>query len=279
MSTENHSDLQAVVDAGIAAAEPVALADGRTAFALPAAGKVTIVEPINEKHLDNPRRATGTSKVLEVDALAFLWEKHSTGTSEIFADPKGFTIDAILNADAGAGEVAGHRDHRVVLELVTTDAWKAWARYDGQLIDQQTFAEFIEERISDIAEPSGADMLELAQSFEATVKADFKQAALLGSGERKFVFEETVAAKAGQRGELTIPSEFVVALQPFEASDAYRITARFRYRLRDGHLLLGYKLDRPEDVQRSAFKDVVTAVGEACGYTPLVGTAPAPRSF
>lgn len=49
------------------------------------------------------------------------------------------------------------------------------------------------------------------------------------------------------------------------------MNARLRYRIDEGQLLLGYALDRPDEVARSAFLDVRTAIGDATGYDVLAG--------
>lgn len=272
------SDAQAIVDVTLASAAPTPLEEGaRYAVVVPDGGEVRVIDPVEDKHLSAPRRVVGTSTVYDVESLKFLWDKHAVATSELFADDKSHTITAVLNADVGAGEAAGFRDHRVVFQSMLTPAWRVWLALDGQMVDQHTFAEHIEDRSVDVIEPTAAQMLELASTFEATTKVEFKEATNLGSGQKALRYEETVAARAGQTGEVTIPTTFVVALQPFEGGDAYRLTARFRYRISGGRLALGFKFERPEDVLRQAFTDRMDAVGEATGQTVLRGAAPAAR--
>jgi uncharacterized protein YfdQ (DUF2303 family) len=279
VSTTNASDAQAISELALAAGEPTVLdPESRYAVVVPDGGSVEVLEPAPDRALPHPRRTTGTTTVLDADSLAVLWAKHSEPWSEVFADPQGFRFTAVLNADQGSnGAPAGHRDHRIELALRHTPSWLAWTGRDKRLSSQEEFAEFIEDRLPDIVDPAGATMLELASSFQATTKADFKGAVALTSSTRKLQFEETVAARAGQKGEIEIPATFQLGLVPFEGSDAYRVTARFRYRIRDGHLQIGYALERPEDVLRQAFKDVQDAVSEATGQPVLLGTPPPAR--
>lgn len=273
------TDAQAIVDITLDAAAPNPLEPDTTyAIVVPAGGSVQRLDPVADKHLLNPRRPVGTTVVLDPDGFAQLWHKHAQpGISEIYADPKQFGITGLLNADFGVGQPAGHRDHRLVLQCVKTPAWEAWTARDGQLSDQTAFAEFLEDRLPEVVDPPGAQMLELAQSFQASTKVEFKSAVVLTSDQRSLQYEETTTARAGQKGAIDIPATFTVALQPFEGSAAYRVTARFRYRIRDGHLAIGYRLDRPEDVLREAFKDVRQAVDEATGQPSVLGIAPPPR--
>lgn len=276
------SDVQAAVDAGLAAARPTQIApEARYAVVVPRDGTLEVIDRAPDSELDFPRRKTGTTRVYDAESFLAVWNKQAYEASEVYADPIGYTVTGLFDAD-GSVEVdlgAGWRDHTVILESRKTVQWRAWESRDGQLFDQQTFAEFVEDRIIDFVTPTGAEMLELSQTFMATTKVDFKSANILSSSQRALVFEETIAAKAGTKGEIAIPASFEVGLTPFEGGAAYRVTARLRYRINNGHLTIGFKLDRPEDVLRTAFGDVRETITEAIGDRPvLLGHPPHPRS-
>lgn len=90
-----------------------------------------------------------------------------------------------------------------------------------------------------------------------------------------FVEEMAVAAAmsaaAGEQGEFEVPTEFVLALAPFEGADLKEVTARFRYRIRSGQLALSYALVRPDDVIREAYLEHVSAVEDAIGVPIFQG--------
>jgi uncharacterized protein YfdQ (DUF2303 family) len=273
-------DTQAALDAGVALGEPHLLdVDSTYAVVVPRDGVLEIINRAEDRFLDAPRRKSGLIRVYDADSFIAVWTKQSDTTSEAYADPVAFTVTGVLDADAETGEDAGWRDHRVVLESRKTPQWLAWEALDGKMLDQQTFAEHVEDRVIDFVAPTGGEMLELAQSFQATTNVDFESAQALSSSERKLVYKETVTARAGQKGDITIPTTFEVGLTPFEGGAPYRVTARLRFRISNGHLSLGYKLDRPEDVLRTAFGDVRGAVTESIGDRPvLLGHPPAPRA-
>lgn len=271
-------EVQSIVDVTLASAEPTPLDPAqRYAVVVPDGGSVKTIDPAADHLLEAPRRAAGISTVYDVESLGYLWDKHAVPTSELFADDKAHTITAVLNADLGAGLAAGFRDHRVVFQSILTPAWNTWMALDGKMLDQQVFAEHIEDRSVDVVRPTGAEMLELASTFEATTRMEFKEATNLGSGQKQLRYEETVQARSGQTGTIEIPTTFDVALQPFEGGDAYKVVARFRYRINGGKLALGFKFERPEDVLRKAFTDRMDAVAEATSQTVLRGAAPGPR--
>lgn len=262
------TDTQPIIDTAMLAADPKDLTDHVKAIVVPHGADLHMVDL--RDHGDVPRRKTGTVKVDDADSFVAYVRKHELPQTDIWADLVGARIIAVINAhdtskeaDAGNGEgYAGHRDHRAILAVRKTDAWNAWTAHDRNYMTQQQFAEHIEDRAIDIAKPTGAEMLELAQSFQAKAGVEFESSKRLSSGEAQLVFKETIAAKAGQRGQLDIPSQIELGLAPFDGAPAYKVTARFRYRIKDGVLLMSYALDRPDDVLRNAFLDVVTLVEE-----------------
>lgn len=260
-------DTQAIINTAIEAATPKPIdEDGEGRFfslVVPAGASAQTIdlEELRNQFRATPRRKKGGFTAQNAETFAEYILKHhgdSDGT-EVWADVPSLTILGVLNAHGGAE--AGWGDHRVRFTAQTTPAWRAWAKYDGKMLDQVEFAEHIEQRLIDVRNPTGATLLELAQTFHATSSAAFKSSQMLASGERKFAYEETVKATAGQNGEITIPRVFELAFEPFEGSTSkWKVIARLRFRIKDGHLTLGYVLERPEDILRDAWLEVVDDV-------------------
>lgn len=80
------------------------------------------------------------------------------------------------------------------------------------------------------------------------------------SGETAIEWREETTATAGKKGTIDIPDTIELGMQVYEGGDAYRLTARFRYRIGTGQLVLGYVLERAGDVKRDAFGQVVQQV-------------------
>ena len=99
-------------------------------------------------------------------------------------------------------------------------------------------------------------MLEMAQSFRVTNNASFRSSKRLASGEQQFMYDETVEAKAGRSGELTVPATFVLLLAPFIGEEERQVVAKLRYRMGGGSFQIGYKLFRPDKVVRDALDGV-----------------------
>lgn len=255
-------DAQAIIDVATQAAIPTVLDEGRFhAFAVPAGGAVEIIdlEAYLDEYRDRPRRKKGSYTAHDADGFVRYLGKHGLPETEVWADVTAARVVAVINAH-DTTEAAGYGDHRLTYAVLPTDAWRAWVANDGKLLAQSDFAEHIEDRSGDIVRPTAAEMLELAQTFQATIGVRFESSKLLSSGERQLEYRETVDAKAGRAGAFDIPKDFELGLIPFEGADRYKVTARFRYRITDGALRIGYRLERPSDVQREAFLGVVSAI-------------------
>ncbi len=207
----------------------------------------------------------GARNVSVVDVRSFLdyWERWAMVNTwpEVWADPVQRRVVGIFDARNPLMEVdsadLGWGRHRIVLDPVKTDDWKDWVRASGSLLGQAEFAEFLEDHLPQIVEPDGARMLEIAQSLEGKTSVEWLSAHRLADGQIGLGYVETITAKAGARGELPVPSSFTLALRPFKGGDAYRVTARFRYRLAGEQIRLGFKLDRADDVEDSAWETVL----------------------
>jgi uncharacterized protein YfdQ (DUF2303 family) len=267
-------DVQAAVDAGAALAEPKRIDDTYEphVIVVPAGGRHEVLDL--ERFADQPRRPNGTYTAATVDSFndyvdAQLDEKATT----IWVHPVDATIVAVLN-DHQLGQSAW-RDWTVKLDLRETDEWKHWSSRDGILGGQEDFAEHIEEGLTEIATPAGADLLEIAQTFHATTSAQFRQATRLRDGRIQMRYDEEVSAAAGESGELAVPEEIKLVLAPYVGEEPVELVARLRYRVSGGNLRIGYKLDRPERVKQEALKGIAVRIRERFEGRVYLGAPPA----
>jgi len=228
-----------------------------------------------------PLRPRGTAYVHDAGAFLEALDRrrlHFDGASDpvVYADEATNSLTAILNDDAG--DAAGWRDYRIELLLRTTPEWAHWRGVDGQLLAQVAFAEHIENGLAELQEPEPATMLEIAQTFHATTSAVFKSGTRLASGMNQFRYEEEDSPSAGTSGTIEIPTRLTLVVAPFYGSARYEVGAFFRYRLSRAGLVLGYKLDRPHEVERAAFGDIRREVenAEDVRATFIAGVAPPP---
>ena len=274
----DQTEAQAIIETARLSTTPHPVEAGGL-YVVPTAHGHTVVDLTADEYLELPRRKQGTVTVHNVASFAQYHGKHSDDDSEIFADLATTSITAVLDAHHPNDEMYGDtgarwQQHRLVLKLAVTPEWAAWTAGNATLSPQAMFAEFIEDHITDIAADgpcTGADLLEMAQQFQACTRVQFSSGTRLSSGETQFTYAETIEAKAGQRGNITIPGAFELAIRVFDDLDPYRVKARFRYRISDGALLLGYRLNDPERIVRDAVELVVAKAEEATGVTIMRG--------
>jgi len=226
---------------------------------------------------DHPRRKTGSVTITQHDSFTEYLAKHSLTETEVWADINKDSITAVINAHSAAPDpddegTAGWGDHRATLQLVTTQDWRDWTGNNGKLVGQQEFAEFVEQHLPNFLRPSAADMLELAQTIKGHTKVSFESSKRVKSGETAIEWREETTAAAGKKGTLEIPDTIDLGMQVYEGGVPYKLTARFRYRIGGGTLLLGYVLERAGDVKRDAFGQVVGQVATDTGCEVWHGT-------
>jgi len=235
-----------------------------------------------ERHLGMPRRPRGDVTVTDpADFCTFVRRLEGTQTT-VWANEDTGTVTAVFNDhgetdDGDAEGFAGWRDHTATLRLKVDRDWAAWSQYDGKLLEQETFAEFLEDNARSIVAPDAATMYEVARSFQARSKADFSRVVRTDNGDVQMTWNEQTDAKVGAgKGTFDVPASFTIRLAPFVGTPMQELTARLRWRLREGRLGIGYALLRPDLVVREAFQDVVATVNGDLNSPVLLGVAPKP---
>lgn len=251
----------------VAAGTRVETLDGADLVLVPnGAGGADVVDL--QDYAPGPRASQSRRDVQVFDAQSFITYLVGYADPEctlVTVDETRQVLHAVLDATEGRGPVhwPGWKQHTLRLAARRTPEWTAWKQLDGKWLPLADFAEHIEDQVRALHDPDAAFWMELAQSFQATTNAAFQQGQRLSTGETSFQWTEETTAKAGKAGQLTIPESFWLAVAPFEGCEAFKVPARFRYKLRSGQLAVGYKLDRPDLIERSAFNDFVLFVKAA----------------
>lgn len=268
-------DVQAAVDAGImiseAAGISAALENADVPVALLPAGRV--IESL-EKYKDRPTRKRGRVRLDTVNAFCRFVNKHKVAQeTEVFVvgNNTTATFTAVFNYHRDTGQAAGWGDFRAEFTPVPTEEWKRWSEKNKQTMTQEQFALFLEDNLANVVNPAGSELLEIAKKIEAKHEASFGSGIRLENGNVQLLYTETTEARAGEKGTLEIPSMITLGMRLFEGGEAYRLEARFRYRLTSGKLVLWYELANPHLVLQDAIKTIKEAAAEEIGVTPLEG--------
>lgn len=238
------------------------------------------LEPL-ERFQPLPYRQRGAARTTEPAAFVEYVRRLATDQTTIWVDQASWTsppaVTAVLNDHNDEG-LPGWRDHRVTLVLRPTPLWSHWVGRDGKLIGQLEFAEHVEDGLTAVVVPAAADMLEIAQTFHAARQVEFSSATRVTNGEVQLRWHEETQAGAGRNRSLEIPERFTLMLEPWPGSGgAYEVEARLRWRLDSGRLLIGYRLDRVDEVMRQAALDLRNRLAEDLpDQLVLAGAAPEP---
>lgn len=172
----------AALGASAAAASVITGADGRTWLIKPNSTTATEITDPHGMILTAPARVKQAVVVQTADSLVDYVDFFGQDETILFADIDASTIRGLIDyhgASEGAGGAASipqHVDHRVTLTLPFSEEWRTWKAIDGKMLDQLSFARFLEENAVDIEAPSGADLLEVCRDLQAVRRVDFRKA-------------------------------------------------------------------------------------------------------
>lgn len=258
------NETEAAAALGAVAAAPQEVEPGAIYTIADGAGRVKVVS--TDEYAERPRHTAGNRVVTDAASFVAYVNRHKRAGTEVFAHTSASTVVGVIDSHEGAAASSGWQKHKLTLLLEHTKAWLAWTAHDlgtvgkNGWMDQQAFAEFIEDRALDVIEPDHARVIELATKFEASTKVEFGSAVRLDTGEVKFEYVETVGPRKGNKGDIEFPKELKLGLRPYIGGPIYYVFASLRYRISGNGLVLGYALQRPENILEAAFQDIVTEI-------------------
>lgn len=219
-----------------------------------------------------PRRKRGKVAVTDSDSFIGYVKRHgSLANATIWCDANYTTgkvsFISIINDHGGNECEPAWRDHLAAFTPIFSEEWKRWNSTNKQALGQAEFATFIEENLKDIASveasPSGAQMLEMALSFEANQDMRFKSAIRLQNGgvQMSFVQDDDSQTLA----KMQMFDRFSLGLPVFWNGDAYQLDARLLYRVRDGKLTFWFELIRQDKVLEASTKILIEKIKAETG--------------
>jgi uncharacterized protein YfdQ (DUF2303 family) len=231
-----------------------------------------------EPGLGAPLRKRGTVTVF--DAASFnilLADNADAGNIAIYFDrnPEKPAVVAVLNGHGPKGP--GWADFRVQINFRPTPQWTKWKAIDGKLMPQATFAEFVEDNLEDISDPAGGAMLEIVTYLQATRTVNFKSGIRLSNGQIQFQNMEDIQASVGA-GSIAVPETFTLGIAPIFGLTSYAVPARFRYRIQEGKLQMGFKLQRVETMMGQIIEDVIAKIERGANVSVMDGLPPAAQA-
>jgi uncharacterized protein YfdQ (DUF2303 family) len=235
------------------------------------------VEVVDLPHPPEPRRIVGTVELHTHAALADYVNEHDQQSgARVYADLPHLRLEAVINDDRDG--MPDWRDHRAVVALQPTPEWTAWTGRSGRLTDQSDFSEFLEQHAHEIVHPDAATMIDVARTFQAKRDVSFRSAVRPTDGTVQVQYDEEIAGAAG-RGAIDVPETLTIRVAPFYGAAEVNLTARFRYRINGGDLVLGYALLHVDRIRQQAFDQLLEELDDLLDDAPIRrGVAPTPRT-
>ena len=238
-----------------------------------------------------PVRRRGTARHQTLKSFIDHVQRFKDAGSAVFAEigeaPK--LVGVLDYHPAGAESAPRFGQHRSEYAFPLSEQWKAWIERNGKAMDQAQFAEFIENRILDVAAPEGMGetstaiarklgqsfaspqkLLELSRGLQVREGSVVQNAKNLSTGEVQIQFATT---HTDERGEpLKVPGLFLLAIPVFEAGEHYEIAVRLRYRLSQGRITWFFEMHSADVVLRDAVEGACAAVEKETSLPVFRGT-------
>lgn len=271
---QTHSDIQAAFEHG---ANQSQVFDLNGHEILVTHKDMKIDKELLEQMLPAPHHCKARVCLHDAQSFSDYVNEYGDEASVIFSDIESSNFTAVLDYHISTDEPR-HGFHVAVYAPTTTPEWSAWVNKSGVKMSQEDFSLFIEDNSDEIQKPNSAEMLEIASSLRADISTTFRSAQRLDNGQVQFTYNENINGTAGASGQLQIPQEIEVIMTPFQGGPSYTRTARFRYRIKDGQLIMWYDLVRPQRVREEAMADTLKTIQEQLeGFAFYMGSAPANR--
>lgn len=259
--------IQEITDLGRrSAATVVKAADGREFIVTPENSNVEQVASVNPALPDHVRQQVSFDTS---ESFADYVNTFKGANTRLFVSVAQTKMVAEIDYHPAAGTPA-QRGHRAAWPMPVSEEWKRWTGIDGQPLPQARFAEFLEENLADVVEPTGAALLEVATYLQAKKKVEFKSGVRLANGDVQLTYDETT--EAGGRGQVNVPTEITLGLPVFFGGERYKAKAFLRWRITDdGKLTFIVALHRRQMILQDAVQAAAKIVGAAVGLPPLFG--------
>lgn len=210
---------------------------------------------------ENPR---GTITVHTVESFAAVVNDNSDARTKIFADTEtGKVISVFDFLECGGREGTDQPDIRA----------RGWGQHTAQILfresrklkewrkllewtSQVDFANFIEDHLEDVMDPSGQDLLTIATDLEANSTGAFKGRVNLDNGDTRMSFQNDTDTS------VDIPKNLTLGIPLFEHGDRYKLPARLRFHVSGGAVKFKLLFTNLEDAKEQEFERIVQDIEE-----------------
>lgn len=236
----------------------------------------------DEEHLlDQPARKKGNVNLDDIGSYIDYINRHkspSSTTIYVIADYVGGSVSfrCVINdheAYLGTVPTQNWKDFVALYQPRKSVEWERWTRNNKEAFSQFEFATFIEDNLQDIAEsegmPTAIQLLEMATKFQATMDMRFKSNIRTQNGGVDLIFVNDDDAQTVEKMKMF--EKISIRMPVFWGGEPYRVTARLRYRVKDGGLKFWYELIREDKVMEDATKTMIEKIKADTGAPLFFG--------
>lgn len=280
LQSENEAVIELMKD--IDGVERIDLPDGHSAISIPKGRTVNSLKTFIDEYRTAPERIQGVAQLTTLASLI----KHvnrfkNDGTGVYASDGAQPSIQVVYDYHKKDEPKFGR--HRAVYKFPLSNEWNAWKAANEKWMLQGDFATFLEDRLGDVLDPSGATagakstaeelgltlasrqkLMTLSRGLTVHVESVMTNHQNLSSGEIAMVFKEQHKDEGGNA--LTVPNGFLLAIPVFHGGLAYSIPVRLRYKANSGKIQWCVVMINP---QKSIDDAVAMAVAEIEKETAL----------
>jgi len=250
------------------------------------------VKTFLDEYRTAPERRQGAATFQDLDSFCEHATRFADDDSVLFAqgdssDP--LLISVIDYHRKGAEGAPRFGKHRGIYVFPVSDEWRAWKAMNGHSMGQSTFAEFLEDRIVDVADPAAAGdtakalidtlggsfatpskLLELSRDLSVNIGLKIQRAQSLATGEIQLTYVRQHQDETGQ--PLKVPTAFLVNVPVFRNGDLYQLSARLRYRVNEHTVVWFYELHGVERTFDHAFREACDKAQRVTGLPLFIGS-------
>jgi len=216
---------------------------------------------------DGPKNPAGLMTLHTLESFAQAVKDNSDDRSHVFADTEAGKIVCVFDylAKGGSGTAEdkdtrhrGWGQHSAEIAFRESRKLKEW-RKTLEWMGQADFANFLEDHLEDIAEPSGQDLLAIATDLEASSSGNFKGRLNLDNGSVALNYQDDVETS------VEIPRNLTLGIPLFEHGDRYKLKCRLRFLVRGGSVQFRLLFTNVEDAKEQEFERIVQEIEEKTG--------------
>lgn len=274
MGDLNEKTIKEIVALALQTGGPRQVDGGSTQYAvIPEGSKIVDLSQYKyNSFAAHPQRVKATVNTLDAASFIDYWQRFSDENSRLFADETSVSVTGILDYHGQGGGGPRWCEHKLKLTLRHSPEWTVWMGANGQAnkMSQSDFGEFVEDNTPDFINPNAATMMELARSLEAKSDVEFQSGVRMNNGQVQITFNEQVKGVYGS-GKVDIPESFEIAIPVFVGGERKKLTARLRYRINGGKLVIWYDLLRAKQLARDEFVEQVKTISTTLNVAAING--------